>query len=46
MILNIKKNELIQVNYTTKPKEKLIAATLFLFNNCVFSLDKTNINLC
>jgi hypothetical protein len=38
--------ELAQANYTIKPKEKLIAATPFLFNSCVLSLDGTNINLC
>jgi hypothetical protein len=38
--------ELIYINYTTKPKEKLLAVILLLFNSCVFSLDGTNINLC
>jgi hypothetical protein len=40
------KQELAQANYITKLKEKLIAATPFLFNNYIFSLDRTNINLC
>jgi hypothetical protein len=44
--LTQEKQELVQANYTTKPKKKLIAATPFLFNSCVFSLDRTNINLC
>jgi hypothetical protein len=38
--------ELAQTNYTAKPKEKLTVATPLLFNNCIFSLDRTNINLC
>jgi hypothetical protein len=37
--------ELAQVNYITKPKKKLIAATPLLFNNYIFSLDGANINL-
>jgi hypothetical protein len=40
------KYELIYTNYTTKPKKKLLAVTLLLFNSCVLSLDGTNINLC
>jgi hypothetical protein len=40
------KQELAQANYITKPKEKLIAATPFLFNSSILSLDKANINLC
>jgi hypothetical protein len=43
--LTREEQELAQANYTTKPKEKLIAATPFLFNSCIFSLDRTNINL-
>jgi hypothetical protein len=43
--LTREKQELAQANYTTKPKKKLIMATPFLFNSCIFSLDKTNINL-
>jgi hypothetical protein len=41
-----KEQELAQANYTAKPKKKLTVATPFLFNSCVFSLDRTNINLC
>jgi hypothetical protein len=37
--------ELIQANYTTKPKEKLLAVIFLLFNRYMFSLDKTNMNL-
>jgi hypothetical protein len=37
--------ELIYTNYTTKPKKKLLAVILLLFNSYVFSLDRTNINL-
>jgi hypothetical protein len=37
--------ELTYTNYTTKPKEKLSAVTLLLFNSCVLSLDGANINL-
>jgi hypothetical protein len=44
--LTQKKQELAQVNYTAKPKEKLIAATPLLFNSYIFSLDRTNMNLC
>jgi hypothetical protein len=40
------KQELAQANYTAKPKKKLIAATPFLFNSCILSLDRTNMNLC
>jgi hypothetical protein len=40
------KQELVLANYTAKPKKTLIAATPLLFNNCIFSLDRTNINLC
>jgi hypothetical protein len=38
-------HELTYANYTAKPKEKLLAVILLLFNDCVFSLDGTNINL-
>jgi hypothetical protein len=37
--------ELNYTNYTTKPKKKLLAVILLLFNSCVFSLDGANINL-
>jgi hypothetical protein len=40
------KQELNYTNYTAKPKEKLLVVILLLFNSCVFSLDRTNINLC
>jgi hypothetical protein len=39
------KHELTYANYTAKPKKKLLAVMLLLFNNCVFSLDGANINL-
>jgi hypothetical protein len=39
-------HELTQANYTTKPKEKLLAVTPLLFNSCVLSLNRANINLC
>jgi hypothetical protein len=39
------KYELIYANYITKLKEKLLVVILLLFNNCVFSLDRTNMNL-
>jgi hypothetical protein len=39
------KQELIQVNYTTKLKEKLLVITPLLFNRYMLSLDRTNINL-
>jgi hypothetical protein len=37
--------ELIQVNYTTKPKKKLLAVIPLLFNRYIFLFDRTNINL-
>jgi hypothetical protein len=37
--------ELNYTNYTAKPKEKLLAVILLLFNSCILSLDGTNINL-
>jgi hypothetical protein len=40
------KHELIYANYTTKPKEKLLAVILLLFNSCILSLDGANMNLC
>jgi hypothetical protein len=43
--LTREEQELAQANYTAKLKEKLITATPFLFNNYIFSLDRTNINL-
>jgi hypothetical protein len=43
--LTREEQELVQANYTAKPKEKLIAAIFFLFNNCIHSLDGANINL-
>jgi hypothetical protein len=39
------KHKLTYANYTAKPKKKLLAVTLLLFNNYVFSLDRTNMNL-
>jgi hypothetical protein len=39
------KQELIQANYTAKPKEKLLAVTPLLFNRYILSLDRTNMNL-
>jgi hypothetical protein len=43
--LTQEEQELAQVNYIAKPKEKLIAAMPLLFNSCVLSLDRTNMNL-
>jgi hypothetical protein len=39
------KHELTQANYTTKPKEKLLAVIPLLFNSYMFSLNRTNMNL-
>jgi hypothetical protein len=35
-----------QAKYTAKPKKKLIAINLLLFNGCVFSLQGDQITLC
>jgi hypothetical protein len=37
--------KLTQVNYIAKPKKKLLAVILLLFNSCVFSLNGANMNL-
>jgi hypothetical protein len=39
------KQELIQANYTAKPKKKLLAVIPLLFNRYMLLLDRTNINL-
>jgi hypothetical protein len=39
------KQELIQANYTAKPKKKLLAVILLLFNRYILSLDRANMNL-
>jgi hypothetical protein len=39
------KYKLIQANYITKPKKKLLVVIFLLFNRYIFLLDKTNINL-
>jgi hypothetical protein len=40
------KYKLIQANYITKLKKKLLAVIPLLFNSYMLSLNKTNINLC
>jgi hypothetical protein len=40
------KEELKQAKYTTKPKEKLIAVNLLLFNNCVLLFQGDQITFC
>jgi hypothetical protein len=39
------KHELTQANYTAKPKKKLLAVILLLFNSYMLSLNRANMNL-
>jgi hypothetical protein len=39
------KYKLTQVNYTAKPKEKLLVVIPLLFNSYMLSLNRTNMNL-